>query len=94
MNDHNASTAMIPSLDPENIPIPSEAEIELTADTQAIKTEESASYAREYDQALMDLRDEQHQSLGLLDTVKTMFMWKESPEERVRKNRSLRVDPS
>ena len=38
-------------------------------------------------------RCEQHVPLGLLDTLQTMFMWQESPSERVDKNRALGIDP-
>jgi len=85
---------MIRLLDPENIAIPETAEIELTPDARAIMAEESAAYEEEYDQAVIDLHQEQHQSLGLLDTLKTMFMWTDSPEERVSRNRSHRIDPT
>jgi hypothetical protein len=40
----------------------------------------------EYDEAVTDLSRERHQALGFFDAVKTMFMWSESPEERVNKN--------
>jgi hypothetical protein len=81
-------------LDPENIAITETAEIGLTPDALAIMAEESAAYEEEYDQAVIDLHQEQHQSLGLLDTLRTMFMWTDSPEERVSKNRSHRIDPT
>ncbi|MEI6536760.1 MAG: hypothetical protein WCN98_15545, partial [Verrucomicrobiaceae bacterium] len=54
----------------------------------------AAAYALEYDQAVVDLHREQHQSVGLLDAIKTMFMWMDSPDERVSKNRSFRIDPT
>ena len=44
-------------------------------DVRAIMAEESAAYEREYDQAAVELQEEQHQSMGMMDTVKTMFMW-------------------
>ncbi len=39
------------------------------------------------DQAAIEIQEEQHQNLGLVDVVKAMFLWIESPEERVRKNK-------
>lgn len=93
MNDPIASAATI-TLDPENIAVLASDEAELTPETQAVMAEETAAYEQEYDQAVIDLHQQQHESLGLLDTMKTMFMWTDSPEERVSKNRSLRVDPT
>jgi hypothetical protein len=57
------------------------------------KAEDAAAAvdAESYDRAVMELHQEQYQSLGLMDTIKTMFLWMESPEERMRKNRSLRI---
>ena len=39
------------------------------------------------DQAAIEIQEEQHQNLGLKDVVKAMFLWVESPEDRVRKNK-------
>ena len=44
-------------------------------------------------EAARALQIEQHRPLGLLDTVQTMFMWQESPAERVDKNRALGLVP-
>jgi len=33
----------------------------------------------------MELHQEQYQNLGLMDTIKTMFLWMETPEERIEK---------
>ncbi|MFZ4767902.1 MAG: hypothetical protein ACOYMN_23385 [Roseimicrobium sp.] len=52
----------------------------------------AADYAQEYDQAVLDLRQEQNEGLNLNDTIKTLFMWVETPEERVGKNREIRTD--
>jgi hypothetical protein len=43
-------------------------------------------YEWEIDQAAMDIAEEQHQSLGLIDGMKALFMWVEAPEERVSKS--------
>ena len=89
-----ATTSPIPLLETEIIATPEPAEIELTSESRSIMAEEDAAYEQEYDQAVVDLQQEQHQSLGLVDTIKTMFMWMESPEERVSKNRSHPTDPT
>jgi len=94
MNDQPASTLPTQLLEPEELPVRKSPEVELTAEEQAIMAEEPATYEHEYDQAVIDLHQEQRQSLGLLDTVKTMFMWMESPEEGISKNRSHRMDPA
>jgi len=44
-------------------------------------------------EAARALQSEQHRPSGLLDTVQTMFMWQESPAERVAKNRALGIVP-
>ncbi len=94
MNDQPASTLPSHLLEPEELPVPKSPEAELTAEAGAIKAEESATHAHEYDQAVIDLHQEQRQSLSLLDTVNTMFMWMESPEERISKHRSHHMDPT
>jgi hypothetical protein len=43
-------------------------------------------YEWEIDQAAMEIAEEQHQSLGLMDGMKALFMWVEAPEERVFKS--------
>jgi hypothetical protein len=89
MQDHTASTSPLDSAEPS---VPANNDVELTAEALAIMAEESAAYERECDQAAVELQEEQHQSLGMMDTVKTMFMWMESPEERISKNRSHQDD--
>lgn len=49
-------------------------------------------YQRKLDAAAVELEKEQHQYGGFLDVVKSLFMWAENPAERVRNNRSLRID--
>lgn len=44
-----------------------------------------AQYLRELDQAAIEIKAEQHEELGLLDGLKALFMWVETPGERVRK---------
>lgn len=53
---------------------------------------EAGKYQRELDAAAVELEKEQHQAGGFLDVVKALFMWVETPEERVRNDRSLRID--
>lgn len=47
---------------------------------------EPTAYTRKFDQAAVEIEQEQHQVLDLKDHIKAMFMWVENPEERVRKN--------
>ncbi len=47
---------------------------------------------REYDQAFLELQREHHRFLGFMDVVKALFLFVETPEERVSKNRTLTVD--
>ncbi|MDZ4401767.1 hypothetical protein [Prosthecobacter sp.] len=42
-----------------------------------------------FDKAAIEIEQEQHQVLGFVDDVKALFMWVETPEERVNQNRSL-----
>lgn len=44
------------------------------------------SFIDEFDQAAIEIEAEQHQSLGLLDDLRALFMWVEAPKERVSKN--------
>lgn len=53
---------------------------------------ETETYEQEYRKAAAELDHEHHKFLGFMDVVKAAWMWIETPEERVRKNRSLRVD--
>lgn len=48
-------------------------------------------YQIELDEAALELEKEQHSPLGFIDVVKALFLWSEAPEERVIKNRSLRL---
>ena len=50
---------------------------------------EAEAYAIELHDAAVEIHEEQSEILGLMDTFKTMFMWMESPEERLAKNRVL-----
>lgn len=52
---------------------------------------DAEKYQRELGAAAVELEKEQHQAGGFLDTVKALFMWVETPEERVRSDRSLRI---
>lgn len=40
----------------------------------------------EFDQAAIEIEEEQHQSLGMIDGMKALFMWVEAPSERVLKS--------
>jgi hypothetical protein len=51
----------------------------------AIEDIDEHGHQRELDQAAIDIHAEQHQELGLLDGLKALFMWEETPGERVRK---------
>ena len=53
---------------------------------------DAESYEQEYRKAVVELDQERHKFLGFMDVVKALLMWIETPEERVRKIRSLRVD--
>jgi uncharacterized protein (DUF302 family) len=53
---------------------------------------EAEPYDHQYRKAVIELGREQHEFHGLLDAVKGLASWAESPAERVRKNRSLAVD--
>lgn len=44
------------------------------------------TYDWEFDQAAIEIEAEQHEKMGVADVVKSLFMWVESPEERVLKN--------
>ena len=39
----------------------------------------------------LQIKQEQHQNLGYMDVVRALFMWVETPEERMNRNRSLQV---
>lgn len=53
---------------------------------------DAEEYQRKLAAAAVELEKEQHQSGGFLDVVKALFMWVETPEERVRNDQSLRID--
>lgn len=46
---------------------------------------DTATYTSEFDQAAIEIEAEQHQEMGILDGLKALFMWVETPGERVRK---------
>jgi len=50
-----------------------------------------ALYDHEFRIAVIELQREQHEFLGLMDVVKGLLMWAETPDVRMRKNRSLSV---
>lgn len=52
---------------------------------------DAETYEQEYRKAFAELQQEHHKFLGFMDVVKALSMWIETTEERVRKNRSLRV---
>ena len=49
-------------------------------------------HQRKLDTAAIEIAKEQHQYGGFMDVVKALFMWVETPEERVENDRSLRID--
>lgn len=49
---------------------------------------------RDYRRAALQLEREQHIFSGIKDVVKGLWMWSETPDERMRENRSLVVDES
>jgi hypothetical protein len=53
----------------------------------------ASEHEKKQEEAARALQGEQHEPLGLLDTLQTMFMWQESPSERVEKNRALGIEP-
>ncbi len=46
----------------------------------------------ELNAAAVAIEEEQHKPGGFVDAVKALFLWVETPEERVRNDRSLRID--
>jgi hypothetical protein len=55
-------------------------------------TRAAIDYAEDYDDTVAELKREQHEPLGMIDVVKNMFMWTESPHERLNQKKSLRTD--
>jgi hypothetical protein len=53
---------------------------------------DAEKYEQEYRKAATELEQERHKFSGFMDVVKGLWMWIETTEERVRRNRSLRVD--
>lgn len=53
---------------------------------------EAISYEQEYQQAFIELQREHHKFLGFMDVVNALLLLVETPDERVLKHRSLRVD--
>jgi len=54
---------------------------------------EAASDAAICERGELELGREPHQGMGLMETLKTMCVWMETPDERIRNTRSLRMDP-
>lgn len=52
---------------------------------------DAATHTWTFDKAAIEIEQEQHQVLGFVDDVKALFMWIETPEERVNQNRSASV---
>lgn len=50
------------------------------------------TYAEEYRQAVVDMDQERHRFMGFMDVVRALLMRVETPEVRLRKNRSLRLE--
>ena len=51
-------------------------------------------YQQELEVAALAIQSEQHEVLGVMDIVKSMFMWVESPTERVLLSRTLTIEES
>ena len=51
-----------------------------------------AQYEAEYRQASHELSQERQKYLGFADVVKGLIQWVETPEERVQRNASVKVD--
>ncbi len=61
--------------------------------TQTRGTQVSAEpFDRDYRNAVLEREKDQHVFTGFLDVVKALSLWVESPDERMRKNRSLTLD--
>lgn len=50
-----------------------------------------ALYDHEFRNAVVELQREHHQFLGAMDVVQGLLMWSETPDSRMRRNRSLSV---
>lgn len=50
-----------------------------------------ALYDHEFRSAVIELQREQHEFFGLMDIVKGLLMWAETPDARMHRNRSLSV---
>ena len=48
-------------------------------------------YDHEHRCAAFQIKQEQHQYLGYMDVVRALFMWVETPEEWMNRNRSLQM---
>ncbi len=46
--------------------------------------EATEEYLRRYREAAVEIQHEQHQNGNLMDTIKALFLWVDSPEERLR----------
>lgn len=46
-------------------------------------------YVRRYQEAAVEIQHDQHKSGNLTDTIKAMFLWVDSPEERLREKRVI-----
>lgn len=56
------------------------------------KDAEEPISSQEYGKAEAELNQENQQYLGITDVVKNMLLWKETPEERVRKHLPAKID--
>ena len=52
---------------------------------------DEALYDHEFRKAIMELQREQHEFLGCMDVLKGLLIWSETPDERMRGNRSLSI---
>jgi hypothetical protein len=49
-------------------------------------------FDRDYRNAVLEREEDQHVFTGFMDVIKALSLWVESPDERMRKNRSLTLD--
>lgn len=65
---------------------------EVKCDTNPVPLD-AQTYQREYRNAVIALEAEQHEFLGILDFVKSLFLWFETPEQRMLKNGYAGIAP-
>ena len=64
----------------------------LSSQATASRGQQEAPFDRDYRAAALNRAGDQHVYTGFLDVIKGLSLWVESPDERMRKNRSLTLD--